>query len=556
MGKSALLSELPYRLEARYVVALMDCATLELTNFDGVIAALVYAGCDAIRSAEPDLISPDIPADLTDADALWTWFEQTYLDSAFTVLRRFQRLVFCLDNASAWLDALDQGVLPAETPSYLSQLLAYEERISLIFAFDSADEARLEPHTLWHEPLLRFRLAPLSDAEAMALVRNLIGESPAVDLSAYEAILAQSGNRPAFVHLFGARLQARVARTAQTSTLQVADVMAVMPQVIQDSAAWLDATWTESTANEQAALSALVAQTTDNQGLPVMLTQLRAWLIRNSDRAPDETALAAALRRLEYRGIVRTSSNTAYTFSSGLQYQWLLQHEAPSAPSVSRPAPVSLLRVLPLVLGVVMIAGLVVAVIGQSNQSSRQLGPVTPNGQPTATLALNLAATQQARDMTATATLWTFTPTNTPTATNTATATNTPTATFTATATATFTATFTATPTLTATNTPSPTHTPSQTMTPSATMTASATYTPSASATQTASYTPSPTKTVTPSPTPTATATPTLTATTTATLTPSTTFTATHTNTPSATPAPSITPPPFPTGLIPATRAP
>lgn len=132
MGKSALLSELPYRLEARYVVALVDCATLELTNFDEVIAALVAAGCAAIRTAEPDLISPEIPPDLTDADALWTWFEQTYLDSAFTVLRRFQRLVFCFDNASVWLDALDHGLLPAETPLYLSQLLAYEERISLI----------------------------------------------------------------------------------------------------------------------------------------------------------------------------------------------------------------------------------------------------------------------------------------------------------------------------------------------------------------------------------------------------------------------------------------
>lgn len=67
----------------------------------------------------------------------------------------------------------------------------------------------------------------------MSVVRSVIGEMTEVDHAAYQAILAQSGNRPAFVHLLGMLLQARMADTSQTGPLQLADVMAVMPQAIQ-----------------------------------------------------------------------------------------------------------------------------------------------------------------------------------------------------------------------------------------------------------------------------------------------------------------------------------
>jgi len=132
----------------------------------------------------------------------------------------------------------------------------------------------------------------------------------------------------------------------------------------------------------------------------------------------------------------------------------------------------------------------------------------------------------QFADETATATLWTKTPTATPTITPSATATQTPSATPTDTPTVTPSSTITAT----ATDTPS--------ITPTETTTATHTPTPSATATltPTSTHTPTDTPTFTPSPTGTPTSTATLT------LTPTQTPTATLTFTPSPTPMATATP--------------
>lgn len=152
----------------------------------------------------------------------------------------------------------------------------------------------------------------------------------------------------------------------------------------------------------------------------------------------------------------------------------------------------------------------------------------------------NATDARQAAYETATATLWTATPTSTPTNTYTPTSTftpsNTPTPTLTPTNTYTPTKTDTPTSTHTPSNTPTPSDTPTQTNTPTSTFTPTKTNTP------TSTYTPS--RTPTPSDTPTNTNTPTKTNTPTRTNTPTITYT------PSRTPTPSMTPTATPSATI------
>lgn len=124
------------------------------------------------------------------------------------------------------------------------------------------------------------------------------------------------------------------------------------------------------------------------------------------------------------------------------------------------------------------------------------LWTATPTPDEAATLEAQLTAFYF-DDLTATATLWTATPTVTPTPTATPTFTATPTPTATVTASATSTPSPTATFTPTATRTPSPTVTPSPTHTPS--------WTPTFTQTLTATHTPTltPSATATPTDTPT-----------------------------------------------------
>lgn len=560
MGKTSTLWQLSRHVEARYVLAYLDLAvpqaTHSLTEF---IIALIDAARAALRLVEPSLYLPDLP-DEQSAAALWTWFAETHLTPVFDVMRRFQRLIFCFDNAQHLLDAVQRGSLPSDFIESLGVLMTDDPRIGMIFAFDAAAEPRLAEYPLFSEPLMQHRLPPLSDSEASALISQPSAPFYSVPTAVTESLLAQSGGHPSLLQWLCALLWERSAARKHAASLSLDDVATILPQAVLNTAPIFEALWEDATPNEQAALVALAALTTARRGLPVSLGEIRAWLIRESDNAPHETTLAATLRRLEYRGALRAAQATTYTFSSGLLYQWLQ-----AGADVPSPAPVPTERT-PLRRAVLPVLLAVIATLGALGLISAVAGGGTPpnttnNGtfQPTETLALNLEGTQRAVALTQTfaalptatptptATFtptFTFTPTLTPTPTPTATITPTPTQTQTATATTTETATPTVTPTTTATSTPTatptPTFSPTATASATATSTLSATpsHTPTATASLTATLTPSATFTASPTPTPTpsATATPTLTV--------------------SPTLPPSITPPVFPTAQLRATTAP
>lgn len=517
MGKTSVLLQLPFQLEARYLTVYLDLADPQLTqSVFAFVSALIESARAALRTAEPSLYLPDQP-ETQDAAVLWRWFTQTHLTPIFDVVRRFQRLIYCLDNAQGLLDSVQRGDLPPDFLDSLGNLCREERRIGLVFAFDAAYELQLAQYALLSEPLNQHRLPPLSDAEATALITQLSAPFYALSSDVVEVLLAQSGGHPYLLQWLCALLWENAAlRNFAPPTLD--DISTILPAALQACGALFEGLWESASPNEQAALTALAALTEARRGLPVSLDDLHTWLIRESENAPHLMTLAAALRSLEYRGVVRAVPESAYAFSSGLLYLWLRpQAELPSAPiSAERPSfrraalPIALIA-----LATVALTALIAALMGGTPLNSATLPP-------TQTLALDIEGTQRALALTQT---FEALPTNTPTPTLTftATATHTPSATATATATFTVTRTATDTPTATLTLSATPTLTPS----------------PTASATATSSPTLTPTATATPSPT----ATPTATATATATLTPS----ATPTHTPSPTPSATPTATPLPT---------
>jgi hypothetical protein len=110
----------------------------------------------------------------------------------------------------------------------------------------------------------------------------------------------------------------------QRGAVTLHDVQAIIRQATDEADPVLRLTWTRSTPNERQALSALTALTAASRGMPVRAEDARLWLLRESDEPLDETALAAALRRLEYRDVLRATANGMYTFTTGLQHQWLV----------------------------------------------------------------------------------------------------------------------------------------------------------------------------------------------------------------------------------------
>jgi hypothetical protein len=519
MGKTSLLWQTPNHLESRYLCLYVDAAvinkgglpTLYATLAETVLAALEDISDGAYRPDRPDL------ANLPPADIFWGWLADSYIGPFFALARRFRRVVILLDN----VDALVEAQMFATFGEPLSQALQQDERLAAVFALTPEVAVDLEETPLIGDPLLWGRLPFLADEEVAAVSRA--GHTSPVEEEAIASVVALSGGHPALVQIVNAAVWAYTSKEPnQPITMET--VRRCVPAAMDGAKPILGPLWEKSSQAEKATLAALAELVNGNDGRSVTAQDIQAWLIRNSDAPPNETSLAAALRRLEYRQAIRTVEGGAYTSTSKLLDGLIAGFaafvtsgvEAPPKPTRGK-LPIAPLSVLVIfLLGAFLLANRLG--VGAANR-----GQSTPDGDPTLTLALDVVGTRNAISASET---FAALPTATDTLTFTATASHT--------ATHTHTATFTFTPSNTATA--SPTFTPSQTATTSNTPTASFTFT--ATSTFTASHTP----TNTPSPTATHTATVTFTAT--------ATFTATGTQTAT------LTPPAFPTAQIRVTSAP
>jgi hypothetical protein len=523
MGKTSVLLQTIHQVEARYLTAYIDLADVRFDDVGGLFAAMADAARQALEDGGLSTYRlPPIPEE-PGVDLL-TWFAETYLDVTLSALRRNRRLIFLFDQTTRLLDAIDRRDIPADLGDTLSQLIARDERMDIIFAVDAEDEPRLEAFAPLSDPLLHKRLGLLDDAAAEALIRRPSAPFYEVQSEAVEGILAMAGGHPYLLHVINGLLWERATSRWPKGPVTLSDVNAVIRQATDEADPVLRLTWEHSTPNERRALSALTALMTASRGMPVRTEDVRRWLLHEGDEPLDETALAAALRRLEYREVLRSTANGMYTFTTGLQHQWLvLNGDAQPVSVVSAPPRPSMRR---MAIPVALLLGVAVLLALGLGRLAANASITTDQASPTVTLDTDIQATRQAVEATQTfQALWTHTPTST--------VTHTPSATFTATL------------------------TPTQTRTPTSTATTTRTHTPTSTGTITPSWTPSitrsPTLTRTPTATYTATLTPTRTPT--VTLTPTTSLTPSITPPPSDTPTPplTITPPPFPTGQLRAT---
>src|SRR5258708_4034407 len=393
MGKTSVLWQVVRQIENRYITAYLDLGDVRFDEVGGLFAAMADTARQALDDAGVSTYRlPPIPED-PDVD-LWAWFSETYLDVTLSALRNNRRLIFLFDETSKLLDAIDRGDVPAGLDATISLLIGRDDRMDIIFAVDAEDEHRLETFSPLNDPMLHKRLNLLDPASSEALIRRPAAPYYEVGDEAFEGIMAMTGGHPFLLHTVCGLLWERAIEHS-LSTLTLDDVIIVMKQATDEADAVLRLAWSRSTANERLALSALTALTTTTRGMPVRAEDVRLWLIRESERPLDETSLAAALRRLEYREVLRAPTKNTYTFTNGLQHQWLVLNGdvQPPMPIVraERPAP----RRIAIPIALVMILAVVLALVGGRAVTTR--GPVDTDNTPnpaTVTLDQNVLATQ------------------------------------------------------------------------------------------------------------------------------------------------------------------
>jgi hypothetical protein len=575
LGKTSVLYQLAGQLDERYVVCLVALGNASLADEESLILAMTedirlaldLAGSSTYRLPEwPPEVDPG-----EELPAIRDWFESDYLTIAVTALRG-RTLILALDDAHLLFPAIQHGAVPGDIWDFLGGLMITHPRIELVVSVDAAYEDQALATTLLSDPVLHTRLSELSREDAAVLVQQPLEGVARYDEGVVADILALAGGHPFLLHSICRLLFRRSEERNHNGPITEHDLIAVQDAALEQSSEIFEPLWQDMAQNERLALTALVALNEEYPGAGATLEDLHTWATAHG-YTPNTTQLAAALRSLDYKGLVEIDMQARYTLPALLIAGWVAANSPIEMAPVAQPSASRFVPVVGLVAALLIVAALgAAAFLGAFDAGDEDEGGGSSG--PTATLALNLEATRQSEFATQTEAARpteTLTPTLTVTPSLTVTASETPSETPPPTETATSTATLTAspepsatdtltvtpepsktpepstTPRPTVTDTPAPTDTP---VTPTLTPTPSDTPAPSDTPTVTLTYTSTPTYTATPTDTATLTRTPTVTRTSTATSSATVTPRPTRTPTPSRTPT--QRPSPDPTRILPA----
>jgi hypothetical protein len=469
LGKSSVLRQLHYRIEDRYRPVIVSLGLLNLSSEQSLIAGLVDEIHLAFQQAEISTFRlPDWPTveEGEDAPDLREWFRSDFVGGAVAALR-IRHLLLALDDAHLLLDAMDRGALPADWLHYLGDLMKAYDRLDMVLALDAAYEGRILGIDLINDPALHFRLAEMSPDAAERLVREPVEGILQYESGVVEQILALAGGHPFLLHSICRLLFRRSEERNHHAPITENDLTAIQDAALDQAGEIFSPLWDGATPNERLTLTALVRLDAIEPGAPISFEAIFGWLT-GAGYALTRTQLAAALRSLDYNGLVHASADQC-TLPARLVAAWVEANTAPPPAGEPEKQRSTAARVVPVagVIAVILIVAILgIAALGGVFNRGGDENTAGNSGAPTATLALNLEGTRQSDFATQTQQAR---PTDTPTVTATPSVTPTPTASLTLTQTTapTETSTPTASDTATATERPTTTPTPRPSPTPS-----------------------------------------------------------------------------------------
>jgi hypothetical protein len=264
-------------------------------------------------------------ADMSPPNDDWRgWFINVFLPEVMTIIRRHRRLVLLLDDADELVKFITRDKLPADSPAYLHSLLERYPQMNIVLTLDATRESdieRLAPLVSFNDI---FRLLPLTPEDMSALLREPVAGLYSVTAETSAAVQAATGGSPRLSQRFGFHLFRQwEARPGQT-TLTPEAVKAVTKAVYAQSEDEFRAAWDHLNRAERLVLTAISSLLYDDPLRKVDAAGIAAWLVE-TDYPMDTTGIHAAIRGLEYAGIVNTAAGHI-ALNAGLMQTWLLEH--------------------------------------------------------------------------------------------------------------------------------------------------------------------------------------------------------------------------------------
>jgi hypothetical protein len=407
MGKSSLLTQVPLVVDERYPSINIDVSALELDDPVALVAAIVdqtRATMNTIQASTYRL--PPFP-DPTDPDIdLLVWLSDEFLDVVFAAIRRERHLILMLDDAHLLLDAIKDGHFPPDFMDYWMGLLERYEQLDILATVDITYEDIILSVPLFSDTNLHHRLTNLSPNEASILVTEPIAENYQFAPEALDRVLELGGGHPFHLHSISRLVYRRWQEGRHVGTISLPDVNAIYPMALEMAEQTISSLWRHIRQNERLALTALLdlRQQQASGRFTIRLNVIQDWL-DSAGYTLDNVQLSAALRGLEYYGVLQVDESGAYDVVSGIQADWLThnriseQDEKPSTPIAERFSLMGLIAVGVVIL--IILGGAWAVGFFENNENDGQ--PNSNSGRATVTLGVDFELTREADNLTQTA---------------------------------------------------------------------------------------------------------------------------------------------------------
>jgi hypothetical protein len=316
-GKTSVLYQMKDRLDDdHYLPVLLDLQGMGLEGLDGFLWEVARRIVLTLRSLEgiPPLERParqDFEANPRHQ------FEEVFLPSVVSAIGQ-RSILLMFDEANRLTEKVETDDLQPDIFDYLRALIQQANHLSFLFALGNRIEANSPGASHLFNLAVYHKISFLDEDFAKDLIIQPVAGYYTYTPAAIERIYTLTAGQPYYTQLLCHNLFARwtIERPAQ---LDIGDVEAVIPDVLEQGTPNFQFVWTDSTPAEKAILVAL-AEAVPHHHDGVMRRNLERTLER-AKLYPPSGEVTNGLRNLFERDVI--NNQETYQFQMGLMQRWL-----------------------------------------------------------------------------------------------------------------------------------------------------------------------------------------------------------------------------------------
>ncbi len=320
-GKTSVLYQMAAKLgDDTYIPVLIDLQGMALEGIDGFLWELARKIVISLRGVE-GIPLLDRPSRQDFEENPRHEFEEVFLLPILAALGE-RRLLLMFDETDRLQEKIESGSLSPAALDYLRSLIQHSNRLNFIFSIGNRiQEDRHNFSNLFSLAVYR-KISFIDQDFAEDLIIKPVTNHYTYTRPAIERILRLTSGQPYYTQLLCHNLFARWS-DHKPPQLDITDVEAVLPDVIEQATPNLQFTWDDSTMVEKVVLATLAAKIPEYRA--GVLRRTLDKTLRRAQLFPSRRDVNSALKRLFERDII--NSQEPYEFRVELFQRWLTEYK-------------------------------------------------------------------------------------------------------------------------------------------------------------------------------------------------------------------------------------